>query len=135
MRTHLLTLLLIFISFFSFSQKKDDFTPKKIYTPITKTISADCSKPILINVSNGSFYGATIPPKGFGDLQEFKTNNSLTFESEHNSAWYLLSMSRDGELVFEIVPKDTANDYDFLLYSYTDSNFCETLQKNKLKPY
>ena len=134
MRINLLTFLLFFISSFSFSQKKDDFAPKKNYTPITKPISADCSKPILINVSNGSFYGATIPPKGFGEIQEFTTNNSLTFEGEHNSAWYLLTVTRDGELVFDIVPQDTTNDYDFLLYSYTDSTFCDVLQKNKLKP-
>ncbi|HLC84015.1 MAG TPA: hypothetical protein VJI69_09295, partial [Bacteroidia bacterium] len=87
MRINFLTLLLFFISLFSFSQKNNAPIPKKINTPITKPISSDCSKPILINVSSGSVYGVTTPPKGFGELQEFPTNSSLTFGGEHNSAW------------------------------------------------
>ena len=134
MRINFLTLLLFFISLFSFSQKNNAPIPKKINTPITKPISSDCSKPILINVSSGSVYGVTTPPKGFGELQEFPTNSSLTFEGEHNSAWYLLSFTRDGEFVFDIVPQDTTNDYDFLLYKYTDSTFCDAILKNKIKP-
>lgn len=135
MRINLLTLLLISLSVFSFAQKKPVATPNKpVFNNNPRPISPDCSKPIKINVTTESYYGQTFAPNGFGEEQEFKTNNSLTFEGEHNSAWYLLSMSRDGELIFEIVPKDTANDYDFLLYAYTDSTFCDALQKNKLKP-
>lgn len=99
-----------------------------------RAVSADCKKPIPIELKNTFAYGPTNPPNGFGDHQEFKLNNKTTFEGEHNSAWYLLSISRNGELIFDILPQDTTNDYDFLIYNFTDSTFCDQLQKNKLKP-
>ncbi len=136
MGKHVFTLLLYSVSLFSYAQKKAEIKPKKVNNPVTftKPISADCSNPIKINVAAGTNYGVTVPPKGFGEIQEFTFANSLTFEGEHNSSWYLLSITRDGELVYEIVPQDTTNDYDFLLYNYKDSTFCNELQKNKLKP-
>ena len=118
---------------FCFSQSKPKATvtvPKSIVKPIAQ----DCQKAILITLNNTFTYGVTPPPNGFGEVQEFKTNNSSTFEGEHNSAWYLLNIAKDGGLIFDIIPFDTANDYDFLLYKYTDSTFCEKLQTGKLKP-
>ena len=124
-------LLFSFCTVFCFSQTK----PKaNIVKTISKPISADCKKAIPILLNTNVIYGPTLSPIGFGEIQEFKTNNPSTFEGEHNSAWYLLSVTRDGELAFDIVPEDSTNDYDFLLYTYTDSTFCDQLQKNKLKP-
>lgn len=128
MRPKLLFIILFFISLQLPAQKKNPIVASKT-TSTYKPISADCPQAIKINVTTGSYYGPTFPSNGFGQKQEFTTNNSLTFEGEHNSAWYLLSVTRDGELVFEIVPQDTTNDYDFLLYNYTDSTFCDALQK------
>jgi len=107
---------------------------QKTHVPLSKAISGDCENAIPIVLNNSYTYGPTLAPKGFGELQEFKTNNSLTFEGEHNSAWYLLSIAKNGVLTFDLVPLDSANDYDFLLYRYTDSTFCDSLYKNKLKP-
>ncbi|MGZ4047974.1 MAG: OmpA family protein [Bacteroidia bacterium] len=118
-------------SLFCLSQPKPGASTVKT---IGKPISADCKKAIPILLNNSFTYGVTPPPKGFGEIQEFKTNNSATFEGEHNSAWYLLSIGKDGGLIFDIIPFDTTNDYDFLLYKYTDSTFCDQLLKNKLKP-
>ncbi len=128
MKTNIFIIILfLFQSVFCFSQNKP--APKN-----NRAVSADCKKPIPIELKSSYTYGPTVPPKGFGDHQEFKLNNNITFEGEHNSAWYLLSISKDGELIFDIVPQDTTNDYDFLIYTYTDSAFCDALQKNKLKP-
>ena len=135
MRHFAFTLLLFFVSLFSFAQKKPA-TPssKPTINNAPKPVVADCSKAIKINVSPGTAYGVTTTPKGFGELQEFKAKSKLTFEEEHNSAWYLLTIGKEGELVFDITPQDTTNDYDFLLYNYTDSAFCDALHKNKFKP-
>ncbi|MGQ0828963.1 MAG: OmpA family protein [Bacteroidota bacterium] len=133
----------IFLHLFIFLQSTVLFSQNKsvpqpaVKTPVStlnKPISADCKKAIPIALNNNFTYGLTVAPNGFGEVQEIKTRNVLLFEEEHNSAWYLLTIAKDGELVFEIAPKDTSNDYDFLLYSYTDSAFCEDFQKNKLKP-
>jgi outer membrane protein OmpA-like peptidoglycan-associated protein len=125
-----LTIFLSLICAICFSQTK----PGKLTVAASKPISADCKKAIPILLNSNVVYGQTLPTNGFGELQEFKTNNSSTFEGEHNSAWYLLSVTRNGELAFDIIPLDTTNDYDFLLYAYTDSTFCDALHKNKLKP-
>src|SRR5690606_7413921 len=49
-------------------------------------------------------------------------------------AWYLLKIRQEGELRFEIVPTDTTNDYDFLIYPYRDTGFCQKLLERKLIP-
>ncbi len=110
------------------------FSQNKPAVIIDKPISADCKTPISIILNKKFTYGLTIAPDGFGVTQEIKASNKLVFEKEHNTAWYILKIGRDGELVFDITPKDTSNDYDFLLYTYIDSMFCEKFQQNKLQP-
>lgn len=110
------------------------FSQNKPIVKDNRVISSDCKEAIPITILNTSTYGPTVPPNGFGEFQEIKQSNKLTFEKEHNTAWYLLSIQKTGELIFEINPLDTANDYDFLLYSYTDSIFCDLFQQNKIKP-
>ncbi|MGB3948711.1 MAG: OmpA family protein [Bacteroidia bacterium] len=98
-------------------------------------VSCDCKSLISIPINQSTIYGPTVAPIGYGELQEitaFSKSDKLNFEKEHNSAWYLLTINHEGELVFEITPTDSTNDYDFLLYQYTDSNFCEQLQQKQL---
>jgi outer membrane protein OmpA-like peptidoglycan-associated protein len=102
--------------------------------PKAKPIGQDCKKAVVLTLNNRLFYGITQSPIGFGEIQEIKKGNQNLFEEEHNSAWYLLSITRDGELIFDIIPEDSTNDYDFLLYSYSDSNFCADFSKIKSKP-
>ena len=78
--------------------------------------------------------GVTTSPNGYGEMQEIKTKNKFLFEKEHNTAWYLLNIGRDGELVVEIVPQEVTNDYDFLVYKYEGSNFCDDFTTNKIAP-
>lgn len=96
-------------------------------------ISHDCSSAISI-VVNERVFRTEDSLAGFGEVQEIKKGNQFVFEKEHNSAWYLLNMRRDGEMIFEISPIDSTNDYDFLLYSYTDSNFCKSFHSIQNKP-
>ncbi len=90
-----------------------------------KPIASDCSNAIKINIKSTSVYGVTVPPNGFGNVQEFNRSNRFAFEQEHHSAWYLLNIEKEGDLVFDIIPQDSTNDYDFALYRYTDSSFCK----------
>lgn len=99
-----------------------------------KPVAADCDKAVPIKVFKKARYGPTVAPDGFGDRQEIvaKTRNSTTaFEKEHHTAWYLLRLYFDGEITFDIKPADSSNDYDFILYRYTDSSFCDALLHNK----
>jgi len=134
MRIKIILLLFTFISFFSAAQTKTTVPLKKPVSNQAKPISADCSIPIPITINVSTTYGPTVPPNEFGLVKEIDGRQKNAFEEEHNSAWYLLSISKDGELGFEIVPVDTLNDYDFIIYNYTDSTFCDKLQKNKLQP-
>jgi len=98
--------------------------------------SCDCKTAIPINLSKSSYYGLTNAPNGVGLVQEFssKLGDKKSFEKEHSSAWYLLNINYDGTFVFDIVPEDTTNDYDFLLFSYTDSNTCSDIIKKRISP-
>jgi outer membrane protein OmpA-like peptidoglycan-associated protein len=99
-----------------------------------KPVAADCDRAIPLRVYKRATYGPTLAPEGFGEQQEIVSqskNSNTAFEQEHHSAWYLLKMAFDGELTFDITPQDSSNDYDFILYAYTDSGFCAQLQQGK----
>lgn len=133
-------LLLVFMLSFNalFSQKTNDGQTSSKSIPVgTFKTACDCRDAVKISVEKVTSYGLTVPPMGFGSVQEIKSKNKkdkLSFEEEHNTAWYLIDIKFDGDLVFEVIPQDTVNDYDFLFYKYTDTSFCENLQQKKLKP-
>lgn len=112
---------------------KTAFPQPKLPVP-KKPIAGDCNKAILLTLDNNRVYGITVPPAGPGETQEIHNGSGRLFDEEHNTSWYLLSVEKNGELIFEITPEDTTNDYDFLLYPYTDSTFCDAFLNNRLKP-
>jgi outer membrane protein OmpA-like peptidoglycan-associated protein len=131
-------LCIVLCSNIALAQKKDTtkFTPPSIAPKLAKT-TCDCKDAVQLKIEKVTSYGPTLIPEGFGNVQEISTKNKkdkLNFEEEHNSSWYLLNINVDGELVVEIIPQDTANDYDFLLYKYTDTSFCKALLNKKLTP-
>jgi hypothetical protein len=76
-------------------------------------------------------------PVGFGEQLEISQNwkgPKHHFQQEHNTAWFYFDALTDDQLVFKIYPKDTAADFDFMLYQYTDENFCNNLVNNTIKP-
>lgn len=136
---NLLPLLFALTAISTFAQKTvtGKTTPKPVASVIPGKISCDCKDAVKIDINKSAKYGETLAPKGFGTIKEITALNKsdkLSFEEEHNSAWYLLTLNFDGEFVFEIIPKDSSNDYDFLVYKYTDTGFCNTLLKKQLKP-
>ncbi|MDI9320747.1 MAG: OmpA family protein [Phycisphaerales bacterium] len=104
---------------------------------IEKKVACDCKAAIPITVFKKTSYGKTLPPNGFGNLLEIKanTNSSKTaFEKEHHSAWYLLDIKASGKLTFDIAPMDKGNDYDFLLFTMTDSLSCDSILSKSKQP-
>ncbi len=97
-------------------------------------IASDCEKAIDIEISKNKVYGPTAGPLGFGEIQEITAKKNLLFEKEHYTAWYRLSIEKDGELVFEVVPTNPKDDYDFIVYKY-DENLCKKLMSPNLVPY
>lgn len=102
-----------------------------------KPIACDCKQAIKLTIGWNYKYGPTVDTKGYGKIQEIpvsEKNSKYYFESEHNSAWYLLNINLDGDLILDIKPVDSTNDYDFLLFKYTDTSFCRNFLKRKLIP-
>lgn len=103
-----------------------------------KKVSCDCAEAIHIDIFKRARYGFTQAPQGFGDVQEIKAGAKTiksAFEKEHNTAWYLVEIKGDGgELVFDIIPKNASDDYDFLLFPYKDSLTCNNIIAEKIKP-
>jgi len=95
----------------------------------------DCSSRLAIKIRKT--VGPTTSPKGPGEVLEFSENkrSDLHFmERENNTVWYEFSTKTKGKLIFEIEPLDSLNDYDFVLYKYTDENFCADVQSKKILP-
>jgi outer membrane protein OmpA-like peptidoglycan-associated protein len=95
--------------------------------------NADCDHPIVIH---DSVYGPTNPPIGFGKVMEISSdkNNIYFFEKEHNTVWYKFTTPQTCILSFDIIPEDVKDDYDFILFRYTDKNFCSDLRNKKILP-
>lgn len=124
--------LLLFL-FFSFAATavfaQTDSLLKKVY--------CDCDSAIKLDVFKWATYGFTKAPADFGNIQEIKAKAGTiktAFEQEHHSAWYLLTVHNSGELIFEIIPEDKKDDYDFLVFPYKDSTSCADILKEKINP-
>lgn len=105
------------------------------YCQKTAPLTQDCFNAAVI-AAEGKFTFQE-SPQGIGEKVEFLGNagNSLDyFKKEHNSAWFQFDAVASGILLFKIIPKDTATDFDFLLFKHTDENFCSDIVKKKIKP-
>lgn len=83
-------------------------------------VASDCEKAITISIKGNLVVGPTAAPLGFGDVQELPQKKNLLFEKEHYTAWYVLDIQRDGEFVFEVVPTQPKDDYDFVVFNYNE---------------
>ena len=95
--------------------------------------SQDCSQAIRITEKE---YKATAPQNGGEqELGKNKLKNLHYFEKEHHTTWYTFVCQTDCDLVFEIIPENKQDDYDFLLFSCKESdNYCEQIRKRQLMP-
>ncbi len=103
-----------------------------------KKVACDCRNAIPITLDKPVVtYGPTIDTSGYGNIQEIPIKEKFSqyyFEEEHNTAWYTLIIGFDGDLVFDIKPKVSTDDYDFLLFKYTDTGFCGQFMRRELIP-
>ena len=102
-------------------------------TPLPST-SNDCL--FAIELSPDVPYGPTTAPQGAGRIQEVMRDKTTphAFEFEHNSTWYKFTVPYSGNLEISITPNSEWDDYDFLVYKYTDVYFSNHLIQNKIKP-
>ena len=100
---------------------------------LIKPENADCENAIQLF---DSINGPTTPPIGYGNTMEIsgKKVDKYYFEKEHNTVWYTFTVQKTGNLKFDIIPIDKHNDYDFILFKYTDKNFCKDIRDKKIKP-
>jgi outer membrane protein OmpA-like peptidoglycan-associated protein len=76
-------------------------------------------------------------PIGHGKKLEIFGNSrssAMYFEKEENTAWFWFDALTEDNLVFKIYPADTAADFDFMLYQYSDDHFCRDVVTKKVKP-
>ena len=106
-------------------------TPANIELPAN---SNDCL--FAIELMPDVAYGPTTAPQGAGRIQEIMRDksNPNVFEYEHNSTWYKFKAPYSGNLEISITPNTEWDDYDFVVYKYTDVYFSNHLIQNKIKP-
>lgn len=114
--------------------KKTAATKSEAKTVELPSNSNDCL--FAIELTPDVAYGPTTAPQGAGRIQEVMRdkNNPHAFEYEHNSTWYKFTVPYSGNLEINITPNNEWDDYDFLVYKYTDVYFSNHLIQNKIKP-
>ena len=95
---------------------------------------ADCffAAPLQVDIP----FGPTEPPRGYGFVSEIRRDDKVknVFEEEHNTVWYILSVPYNGKLCIDVTPKAATDDYDLLVYKYTNKYFCNRITGNKVIP-
>ncbi|MBR0073991.1 MAG: OmpA family protein [Bacteroidales bacterium] len=96
--------------------------------------SNDCLYAITLNPDVP--YGPTNVPNGGGRVMEITRDksNPNVFEIEHNTAWFKFKVPYSGKLIVNLTPQDPKDDYDFLVYRYTDQYFQNQLISGRAKP-
>ena len=112
---------------------------KKPVKPVQENVtlpanSNDCL--FAVEIQPDVPFGPTTAPQGAGRQLEVMrdANNPHAFEFEHNSTWYKFTVPYSGNLEVSITPNSEWDDYDFMVYRYTDIYFSNHLIQNKIKP-
>ena len=81
-------------------------------------------------------YGPTTAPHGAGRVMEVQADakHPNLPEMEHNSVWYKFTVPYNGKLDIAVTQQNLSDDYDMLLYRYTDVYFSNHVQCNKVLP-
>lgn len=117
----------------SSKSKKPTPKPKPQDTPLPEN-SNDCI--FAIDLQPDIAFGPTVAPKGAGRIQDVMRDksNPYVFEYEHNSVWYKFTVPYNGNLDILITPNNPLDDYDFLVFKYTDVYFSNRIIEGKVKP-
>jgi len=81
-----------------------------------------------IEVSTMKKFGPTTAPVQYGD------NPNNVFAKNQHPVWYKFKTEKTGVLLFDIIPLDTLDNYDFVLYKYEGTNFAQDFKDNKVQP-
>lgn len=96
--------------------------------------SNDCI--FAVDLAVDQTYGPTTAPQGAGRIMEVmadKRHPNLP-EFEHNVVWYKFTVPYNGQLNIAVTQQNVADDYDMLVYKYTDVYFSNHIQCNKVLP-
>jgi len=80
-----------------------------------------------IDISRFTVFGPTTAPAKLG------VANSSSFELAKHPTWYKFTIQQDAILLFDIIPQNPKDNYDFMLFK-SDENFCERHKANKMTP-
>lgn len=72
--------------------------------------------------------GPTNVARGHGKVLDFAFDNDLR---EENSVWYKFTITRDTLLTFDLVPIDSTDDYDFLLFKCNSLTCIDSIRSHK----
>lgn len=95
---------------------------------LDKLPNADMQKAIEITDSIIPMQNVSL---GRGEVQEVYFNTKY---NERYSAWYKLEINADTLLTFDIVPNDSVDDYDFMIFKSTGPNFLNEMKSKPIKP-
>ena len=114
-------------------KKPTNVKPKPVDVELPAN-SNDCI--FAIDLQPDIVFGPTVAPKGAGRIQDVMRdkNNPNVFEYEHNSTWYKFTVPYNCNLEILITPTNPKDDYDFLVFKYTDSYFSNRIIEGKVKP-
>lgn len=71
---------------------------------------------------------------GFGNIKEFNGNplkHPYLFPSEEQSVWYKIPIATNGIFTFDLIPDDSNDDWDFLVFIAEKDADCSSVLKNK----
>lgn len=111
MKRSLLFFLLVFVFLVSEGQKQIDITK-----------ATDCNNAYALSTAEVN-----------GPFQAPAESGVEVFGRKEYAAWFKFLATQDGKLIFDIVPGDSADNYDFELYKFDNSpDFCTKLKEHKI---
>jgi hypothetical protein len=114
MKKYYFLLTVLLLTFYqSYSQK---------YADISKGNSCENA----IEISTTETFGPTTAPQSIEDDTEM-------FAKTQNVVWYEFEIEEDGVLLFDIIPIDSLDNYDFVLYKGKGEGFCTDIQSKEKK--
>lgn len=96
--------------------------------------NADCTGAIFIQ---DSVYTCTKAVRGFGNVLEIKENppdDKQWFEREHHTTWYKFRSPATTKLTFDIIPENTDDDIDFLVFEGAIPGICDKIVSEQVQP-
>lgn len=105
--------------------------PQEVQLPSN---SNDCI--FAIELQPDVAFGPTTAPVGAGRVQDVMRDksNPWVFEYEHNTVWYKFTVPYSGNLEFDITKTDPKDNYNFIVFRYTDSYFSNRIIEGRVKP-